>query len=99
MTAYGQSDLTGTDVTWFHVDRTVCDDDGCMCELPTSEQVKARKRASRRGEWFVIHGGKTGQGTVPKGPYSEAEARGVLDRAMAAGYHRAKLLRVVEDYT
>ena len=48
---YGQADLTGTDVTWFHVDRTVCDDDGCMCALPTSEQVKARKRASRRGEW------------------------------------------------
>ena len=94
MTAYGQADLTGTEVTWFHVDRTVCDDDGCMCELPTSEQVRARKRASRRNEWFshIL----TGDGMETLGPYSEAVARARVD---ACNSGRAKLLRVVEDYT
>ena len=93
MTAYGQSDLTGTDVTWFHVDRTVCDDDGCMCELPTSEQVKARKRASRRGEWFVISG-HGDHGAVHRG-------RGACHDRLAPGrrLQPARLLRVVEDYT
>ena len=92
MTAYGQADLTGTEVTWFHVDRTVCDDDGCMCELPTSEQVKARKRASRRGEWFVI------SATVTLGPFTEAEAHATIDRLRVDGC-KPRLLRVVEDYT
>ena len=92
MTAYGQADLTGTDVTWFHVDRTVCDDDGCMCELPTGVQVKARKRASRRGDWFVI------SGLVTLGPFTEAEAHATIDRLRADDCN-PRLLRVVEDYT
>lgn len=94
MTAYGQSDLTGTEVTWFHVDRTVCDDDGCMCELPTSEQVKARKRASRRDEWSVVCDDRRDD----TGLVSKAEARAVTDVMVAHG-HKPKLLRVVEDYT
>ncbi len=94
MTAYGQADLTGTDVTWFHVDRTVCDDDGCMCELPTSEQVKARKRASRRGDWYVSVPGAHGI----QGPVSERQARSLADEVLKAG-RKPKLLRVVEDYT
>ena len=92
MTADGQSDLTGTDVTWFDVDRTVCDDDGCMCEPPTSVQVKARKRASRRGERYVI------SGLVTLGPFTEAEAHVTIDRLRADGCN-PRLLRVVEDYT
>ena len=93
MTAYGQADLTGTDVTWFHVDRTVCDDDGCMCELPTSEQVKARKRASRRDQWYVLVDGE-----LEAGPVSKASARATVDECLSYGI-RAMLLRVVEDYT
>ena len=97
MTAYGQADLTGTDVTWFHVDRTVCDDDGCMCELPTSEQVKARKRASRRNQWYAeIQLPTRAEGDlVIRGAMPEAEARELISQSPG----RAKLLRVVEDYT
>ena len=93
MTAYGQADLTGTEITWFHVDRTVCDDDGCMCELPTSEQVKARKRASRRGDWYVSVPGRDGI----QGPLSERLMREKADAYLAAGQSPI-VLKVVEDY-
>ena len=73
MTAYVQADLTGTDVTWFHVDRTVCDDDGCMCDLPTSEQVKAQKRASRRNEWYCRD---ATTGTTSTGPVQPRRGQG-----------------------
>lgn len=99
MTGYSLEDEHGIPYYTYHADRTVCDVEGCTCALPTSAQVYAQRTAEGRDEWYVIHGGKTGQGTVPMGPYGKQEAREVLTRAMASGNHRAKLLRVVEDYT
>lgn len=59
---------------------------------------EARERAEARGDWYVIHGGRTGYGTVSLGPFEEGKARSRLLGIMASDNKWAKLLRVVEDY-
>jgi len=91
--SYTLYDVDGeTPIHVFHTDREVCDDDGCVCTLPSSAQVYAMRAADGRAEWFV-----SGRRYID-GPYSEAEAREKMDSLTVNGI-RAKLLRVVEDYT
>jgi hypothetical protein len=76
----------------YHSDRSVCDDDGCVCTLPSSAQLFAQRTADGRGDWFIV----SGMSTI--GPYTKAEARAKVADLLSNG-HRPRLLRVVEDYT
>ena len=95
---YGQADLEEAEVIWFHVDRTVCDDDGCMCALPTSVQVAARKRASRQPKNCYVRYGFDDTGFEMPGPMTGSEADDLVSRLITSPGIKVKLLRVVEDY-
>lgn len=83
-----------TPIHVFHTDRELCDDDGCVCMLPSSAQLYAQRTADDRDVWYVmVHEAK-----AFLGPVSAEKARRGVDDALAAG-HKPKLLRVVEDYT
>jgi hypothetical protein len=75
-----------------HIDKDVCDV-GDGCDLPTTEQERARDRADSRNDWYVIVPGVNGM----LGPVSRTQANQAVLDARESG-HKPKLLRVVEDY-
>ncbi len=93
--SYTLYDMDGeTPVYVYHSDRSTCDDAACPCALPKPRQLVAQRRADSRREWYVsVPDGDLG-GSKVLGPMGEPEAREWIADAA-----RAKLLRVIEDYS
>jgi hypothetical protein len=81
-----------TPIHVFHTDRTVCDDAGCVCELPSSAQIYAQRTADGRDTWRIS------LGAWISSPLTRQEARSRIDYYVSDGA-KPILLRIVEDYT